>query len=200
MARDLIPSEMPAEQFLLQASPKAVTAWQQLPKSLAVVDQIAQVAAMFGTKQTALWPLIEPYSLGEARLVDDRALWVCDGSNLALDSQPFGRPDSGGRTSPYFKTSLRLHTVESATERYRQLPKPSGSESILVHATRCSAVTASIMSSRNLKTLMPQRFSHEQHVTRPTAADDTADRSARRATDRAQLRTRSGARGARSGR
>lgn len=50
--------------------------------------------------------------------LDDRALFCCDGT-LVTDSQPFGRPDSGHRSSPWFKTALRLHTVDSARDRYR---------------------------------------------------------------------------------
>jgi hypothetical protein len=87
---------------------------------MSVHEQIAGVAAMFGCRPAALYPLIEPYSLGDGALVDDRALFCGGGPSLTVDSAPFGRPDRGGRTSPWFQVApLMLHTVESARERYR---------------------------------------------------------------------------------
>jgi hypothetical protein len=64
--------------------------------------------------------LIEEFSLGDNFRLDGRAIWCCDGPSLEGDSKPFGRPDSGHRTSPWFRTPLRLHTVDSARDRYRQ--------------------------------------------------------------------------------
>ena len=63
--------------------------------------------------------MIEEYNLADNFRVSDVALFCCDGPNLPLDSQPFGRPDAGHRDSPLFKTSLRLHTVDEARARYR---------------------------------------------------------------------------------
>lgn len=42
----------------------------------------------------------------------------CGGTNLAVDSAPFMVPDRGHRTSPWFRVPLKLHTIESATQRY----------------------------------------------------------------------------------
>ena len=64
--------------------------------------------------------LIEEYSLGDNFRLDDRAIWCADGPNLEADSKPFRRPDSGHRTSPWFRTALKLHSVDSARDRYRQ--------------------------------------------------------------------------------
>ena len=42
----------------------------------------------------------------------------CDGTSLAVDSAPFMIPDQGHRTSPWFRVPLKLHSIESATQRY----------------------------------------------------------------------------------
>ena len=63
--------------------------------------------------------MIEKYALGDGFGLDDRAIFCCDGE-LVTDSQPFGRPDRGHRDSPWFKVSLRLHTMDSARDWYRQ--------------------------------------------------------------------------------
>ena len=118
--RGVIPAEQPIEQFLLTATPQAVKAWQALPKAIATIEQIAGIAAMFGCRATALFPLVELYSLGDANLVDDRALWCAD-SYLIADSAPFRRSGGDGRASPWFQVApLMLHTVASARERARQ--------------------------------------------------------------------------------
>lgn len=121
LAHSLIPAEAPLEQFLATATPKAIKAWQELPASIATVDQIAGLAAAFGWRQTnALFPMLVPYSLGDGTALDDRALWATDGNPVA-DSAQFARPDRGGRESPWFRIAplLRLHTLESARERVR---------------------------------------------------------------------------------
>jgi hypothetical protein len=48
------------------------------------------------------------------------SLFCVDGPNLAVDSQPFGKPDTGGRSSPLYRVgALKLHDLASARERYR---------------------------------------------------------------------------------
>jgi hypothetical protein len=55
--------------------------------------------------------------LGDNFRLDDRAI-MCTSGELVSDSALFGRPDQGHRTSPWFKTSLKLHTIAEARERY----------------------------------------------------------------------------------
>ena len=117
-ARDLIPAEQPAEQFLHTAEPAALAAWQSLDGHLAVINAIAAIASAFGPR-LGKFPLITEYAGGDGFRLNDRAIFCCAGE-LESDSRPFGLPDRGHRTSPWFKTPLRLHTVESARDRYRQ--------------------------------------------------------------------------------
>ncbi len=116
-ARDVIPAEVPADQFLASASSAAVKLWQGLDANLAVIEAVARIAAQFGCR-LAKFPLIEEYTLGDGFRLDDRALFCCDGE-LESESRLFGRPDPGHRSSPWFRTALRLHAVDSARERYR---------------------------------------------------------------------------------
>ena len=117
-ARDLIPIEQSAEQFMHTATREALDAWQSLDTHLAVITDIAAIAAQFGCR-LGKFALIEEYSLGDGYKLDDRAMWCCDGE-LVTDSHPFHRPSGGHRASPWFWLPLRLHTVASARDRYRQ--------------------------------------------------------------------------------
>jgi hypothetical protein len=101
------------------AKPAAVTAWQGLDTHLATIDTIGRIAAQFGPR-TGNFPQIEEYALGDGFRLDARAIWCTDGPNLELDSAVFRRPDQGHRTSPWFRLPVRLHTVDSARDRYRE--------------------------------------------------------------------------------
>ena len=50
-------------------------------------------------------------------LLSDEALLAC-GGGLLQESCYFQQPDHGHRSSPLFKATLRLHTIESARARY----------------------------------------------------------------------------------
>jgi hypothetical protein len=115
VARDLIPAELSAERFLSDAKPAALSAWQKLDSHLAVIASIGAIVAQFGCR-TARFRLIEEYTLVDNFRLDDRPLFCCDGE-LEADSRPFGRPDSGHRTSPWFRTALKLHSVKGARDR-----------------------------------------------------------------------------------
>jgi len=104
---------------LRTAKPAAVTAWQGLDTHLATIDTIGRIAAQFGPR-TGNFPQIEEYALGDGFRLDARAIWCTDGPNLELDSAVFRRPDQGHRTSPWFRLPVRLHTVDSARDRYRE--------------------------------------------------------------------------------
>jgi len=118
VARSLFTAESTPEHVLASAEPKAIEAWQQLEGHLKVITRIAAIASQFGCRPTAQFPQITEYSLAENARVDDRALMCCDGSLIA-DSWLFGRPDPAGhRTSPFFKTALRLHSIAEAQSRY----------------------------------------------------------------------------------
>lgn len=120
-ARDLIPTEAPAEQFLADAKPAAIAAWQQLDGHIATLEQIGRrIAATFGPRN-GHFPLIEEYALGDGFRLHDAAICCTDGPNLESDSRAFRQPDRGHRTSPWFRTiPVKLHTVDSARDRYRQ--------------------------------------------------------------------------------
>jgi len=120
VARSLFTAESTPEHVLASAEPKAIEAWQQLEGHLKVITRIAAIASQFGCRPTAQFPQITEYSLAENARVDDRALMCCDGSLIA-DSWLFGRPDPAGhRSSPFFKTALRLRTIAEAQERYNE--------------------------------------------------------------------------------
>jgi hypothetical protein len=63
--------------------------------------------------------LIEEYALADNFRLEDRAIWCTDRPSLEAASAAFRRPDSGHRNSPWFKTALKLHSVDSARDRYR---------------------------------------------------------------------------------
>ena len=60
-ARELIPADTPAEQFLRTTKPAAVTAWQGLDTHLATIDTIGRIAAQFGPR-TGDFPVINEYA------------------------------------------------------------------------------------------------------------------------------------------
>jgi hypothetical protein len=115
-ARSLFDAESTAEQVLANGEPAVVQAWQTLDEHLRVVAKIGAIASQFGPRLGS-FPQISEYTQGEGGRLDDRAILTTDGS-LVLDSGLFQRPDQGHRTSPWFRTSLRLHSIESAQERY----------------------------------------------------------------------------------
>lgn len=117
-ARTLIPADQPAETFLHNAKPEAVTAWQALDGHLAGLDRIGAIGAAFGPR-TGNFPLIDEYTLGDGFRLEDRALFCTNGPNLEADSAAFRRPGTH-RTSPWFRLPVRLHTVDSARDRYRE--------------------------------------------------------------------------------
>jgi hypothetical protein len=99
------------------AQPAAVKAWQQLDGHIAAIDAVGRAAAQLGCR-TGHFSQIEVYSLADNFRLDDRALFCTDGQLIA-DSTVFHRPDQGHRTSPWFRLALKLHSVDSARERYR---------------------------------------------------------------------------------
>lgn len=115
-ARSLISSESSAEAVIESGQPELVTAWQGLNGHLAVISRIAAVASQFGPRLGA-FPQITEFAQGENARLDDRAIMCTDGP-LVVDSALFGRPDQGHRTSPFFRTSLRLHSIAEAQARY----------------------------------------------------------------------------------
>ena len=116
-ARSLINAESSAEQILATGQPELVTAWQQLNTHLAVVSKIGAIAAQFGARPTAQFPQISEYPLAENARLTDAAI-MCTAGPLVADSALFLRPDTGHRTSPWARTTLKLHTIEEARERY----------------------------------------------------------------------------------
>jgi hypothetical protein len=94
-----------------------IEAWNDLNAHIAAITKIAAVASQFGSRPGAMFPQVREYTPGHTHLLDDRALMVCDGGLLA-DSSLFRRPDTGHRSSPFFRTGLRLHTVAEAQHRH----------------------------------------------------------------------------------
>jgi hypothetical protein len=98
-ARNVIPADQPAEEFLRSAKPVAVGVWQKLDGHIAALDAVGRVAASFGPR-TGNFPLIAEYALGDGFRLDDRALWCCNGPNLVADSAAFIRGTGTHRASP----------------------------------------------------------------------------------------------------
>ena len=115
-ARAVINPESAPEHILASAEPSVIRAWRQLDSHLRVVNTIAAIASQFGPRGN--YPQISEYNLGDQH-PEDRAIMCSDGPLLA-DSAVFRRPDQGHRTSPWFQVPLKLHSIASATDRYRQ--------------------------------------------------------------------------------
>ena len=81
------------------------------------ITAIAAVASQFGSQPDGHLPPdqgIHPRACSPARRP---GLDVLRGGLLA-DSSLFRRPDIGHRTSPFFQTTLKLHTIASAQARH----------------------------------------------------------------------------------
>jgi hypothetical protein len=63
--------------------------------------------------------LISEFANAENFRINDAALFCGNGESLVSDSAPFDLVDRRHHGSPWFKIPLRLHTVASASERYR---------------------------------------------------------------------------------
>lgn len=121
-ARSLIPTETELTQWLGDAKPEAITAWQALPGLLTTVNGIGQIAANFGARPAARFPLLKEPGYADCRVISDTALFGVASSSLIADSVPFlrGGPDQH-RASPWFvATPLRLNTVAQATQRFEE--------------------------------------------------------------------------------
>ena len=119
-ARSMINAESSAEHILDSGEPGLVECWQQLPGHLAKLNQIASVARQFGPR-IGNFPLITEAAHAENHLIEDSAIWCADGS-LVADSAAFRRPGTH-RRSPWANVSLRLHSLDSARERYREFAR-----------------------------------------------------------------------------
>jgi hypothetical protein len=115
-ARSLIAPETDLAQWLHTAEPAAVTAWKALDAHLAVINRIGWVASQFGPI-LGNFALITPFAGGDNFRLHDTALFCC-GGDLEADSAAFRRPGTH-RASPWCRTQLQLHSVDSAAERYR---------------------------------------------------------------------------------
>ena len=104
--------------MLASAPRQVVDAWQGLDEHMQIVGRIVLIARQFGAKQTAQFPQIAELANADNFRLTDEALMCADG-NLEVESSFFQRPDRGHRTSPLFQVSLKLHSIESARERYR---------------------------------------------------------------------------------
>jgi hypothetical protein len=117
-ARSLFNHESSPEHILASGESGTIEAWQQLDGHLRVVSKIGAIAAAFGPR-VGSFPQIREYALGEGFRIDDRAVMCTDGL-LVADSALFQRPDNGHRTSPWARTTLRLHSITEAQARYDQ--------------------------------------------------------------------------------
>ena len=117
-ARSLINPESSAEQVIESGQPELVTAWQGLNGHLQVVSRIGAIASAFGPRG-GRFPQIVEYANADNFRLTDSAIMYTDGP-LETDPALFQRPDQGHRTSPWFRTALKLHSIESARERYNE--------------------------------------------------------------------------------
>ena len=112
-----INAESTLEHLVATGEPGLLAAWNELHGHIRAITAIAAVAAQFGSRPTATFPQVKEFTPGHVHLLDDRALMCCDGGLLG-DSSLFRRPDTGHRTSPFFRTALKLHTIASAQDRH----------------------------------------------------------------------------------
>jgi hypothetical protein len=117
VARSLINPESSAEHVIASGQPELVEAWRTLDDHLAVLGAIGSIAAQFGARPSARFPLITEHP-GDNYKTDDVALF-CGSGGLETDSAPFLRQQGRHRQSPWFLIPLRLNTVAQAEERYR---------------------------------------------------------------------------------
>jgi hypothetical protein len=116
-ARTLINAESSAEHILSSGQPAVIDDWQGLSAHIAVISKIGAIAAQFGPR-TGNFPQITEYALGDGFRLEDRALLCTDGP-IEADSAVYRQPDRGHRTSPWFRLPLKLHSIDSARDRYR---------------------------------------------------------------------------------
>jgi hypothetical protein len=118
-AKTLFDAESTPDQVLAGGQPGVIAAWQGLDEHIRVIAKIASVASQFGCRPKAQFPQITEYPQAENFKIDDRAVTCTDGP-LVVESGLFNRPDAGHRSSPWFKTTLRLHTISEAQQRYNR--------------------------------------------------------------------------------
>ena len=115
-ARSLFPMQSDPEHILDTAADGALEAWRALDGHIRVVDTIGtRIAAQFGPRLGG-FSQVEEFANADGYKLQDRALFATDG-DLVTDSALFRTPGTH-RNSPWCRTALRLHSVESATERY----------------------------------------------------------------------------------
>jgi hypothetical protein len=137
----LIPLTVPAEQFLADASPEAISNARSASST-----PIGLIAASFGPRSEQ-FSLIEEYALADNFGLHDRALFCADG-DLVADSSVCDSPGVHHRASPWFRVgALRLHSVEAAKERYRDYAKSSGMGSVLAGSRSGIPTPASLRKS-----------------------------------------------------
>jgi hypothetical protein len=112
-----INSESSLEHLVATAEPGLIAAWNALNGHIRAITQIAGVASQFGCRPGAMFPQVKVFAQGDAHLIDDRALMTTTGG-LVGDSAMFMRPDAGHRSSPFFRTGLKLHTIAEAQARH----------------------------------------------------------------------------------
>ena len=99
------------------AKPEALSAFQALDGHLAQIEAIGRIAAQFGPR-TGNFPMITEYALSDGYKLDDRAIMATDGP-IEADSALFRGPGTH-RGSPWCRTVLPLHTVDSARARHNE--------------------------------------------------------------------------------
>jgi hypothetical protein len=116
-ARDLFTPQTSPDQILAIGTPEVANAWRELSSHIKVIAQIARVATQFGPR-LGWFPQIVEYNLADNHVLVDAAIFCTDG-DLVGDSVAFGQPDpQGHRDSPWFRTTLKLRSIESARARY----------------------------------------------------------------------------------
>lgn len=118
-ARSLFTADSDPAHVLNSGEPGTIEAWQALREQLQIVAAIGSVAAQFGPSPLAWFPQLREYPAGDTFRISDVAVMCGDGSSLVIDSAPFLTPHGDHKNSPWFQIPLKLHSIESATERYR---------------------------------------------------------------------------------
>jgi hypothetical protein len=116
-ARSVIPMQSSPEHILATAGDGALEAWRTLDEHLRIVDKIGAIASQFGPR-LGNFTMIKEFANADGFRLEDRAI-MCTAGPLVTDSALFRQPGAH-RASPWARTTLKLHTIDEARDRYRQ--------------------------------------------------------------------------------
>ena len=112
-----INTESDAEHILATAEPGVTEAWRTLGDHINAIGKVVLCARNFGPKPTSMFSQIAEAPDADNFRLADEALMATAGP-LEQESAWFLKPDGPHRASALFRVSLKLHSIESARQRY----------------------------------------------------------------------------------